>query len=430
MSPRKWRAMDEIKVLVIANEVMHALDRSPRDNPKLTNFELLSIVKEYTGDNTMQLIDILDAVSYLELQNAVDVDRFMGTVPPDFDHVKISITGRANFQVNRDWPKPKEGERAQEIKYSEKRPIRVFLSYSNRDLDLVNEIKKKLDVYCFETFLAHEDIEPSKEWEEVIILKLKECDVFIPFISENFKESKWTDQESGIAFADNKFIIPIDIGLVPYGFIGKYQALKYVDSSSACTEIIDTMIDENPLMKKRIQDDLIKELKDSKHFTDSNYIVKILEKFEPFTEDQVNKIIRGFLDNIEIQGSFDARPFVEQISIRYIGIIEPELLKEFNKFIARERISSTRSEKVAVNPKLASVGDSVNVYSDHHTAGEVVQIYFDFVESEYLLSEGVAGNDGSCLQLVTIPETKIGTHYFWVKDLATGISERANIEII
>lgn len=97
--------MVESKVLVIANEVMHALDRQPRHNPKLTDYELLSIVKEYTGDNTLQLIEIHDAVSYLELQNAVNVDRFMGTVPPAFDHVKISIEGRANFQVNRDWPK-------------------------------------------------------------------------------------------------------------------------------------------------------------------------------------------------------------------------------------------------------------------------------------------------------------------------------------
>jgi len=97
--------MVESKVLVIANEVMHALDRQPRHNPKLTDYELLSIVKEYTGDNTLQLIEIHDAVSYLELQNAVNVDRFMGTVPPAFDHVKISIEGRASFQVNRDWPK-------------------------------------------------------------------------------------------------------------------------------------------------------------------------------------------------------------------------------------------------------------------------------------------------------------------------------------
>lgn len=342
----------------------------------------------------------------------------------DGDDVTLQIT-----QTVRDLVRA-QGESAQEINYSEKGPIRIFLSYSNEDKNLVGEVKKKLDTYGFETFLAHEDIEPSRKWEGEIILKLKECDVFIPFISDNFKGSKWTDQESGIAFGEDKFMIPINIGLVPYGFIGKYQALKYVDNSIACDEIIETIMRENPLMKKRIQDKLIKELKDSKHFTDSNYIVEMLGKFEPFTEEQVNEIIRGFLDNIEIQGGFTARPFVEKISIDYMDIIEPELLKEFNKFIARERISSRRSEKIGVNPPLASVGDSVNVYSENHTAGTIVQMYFDFVQPGSLLSEGVADNDGSCLRPVTIPETTIGTHYIWVKNMATGISNMAHIEII
>jgi len=92
--------------------------------------------------------------------------------------------------------------------------------------------------------------------------------------------------------------------------------------------------------------------------------------------------------------------------------------------------SSKSSDKVAVDPQRASIGDTVKVYSDSHTAGEVVQIYFDFVRSESLLSEGIAGNDGVSEQIVTIPLTEIGTHYFLVKDLATGLVERANIQII
>lgn len=105
MRPSEWRALDESKVLELANTVMRILDRQPRHNPKLTDYELLSVVKEYTSDNTLQLIDIHDAVSYLELQRAVNVDSFIGTFPPAFDYVKISRIGRANFQVNRDWPK-------------------------------------------------------------------------------------------------------------------------------------------------------------------------------------------------------------------------------------------------------------------------------------------------------------------------------------
>lgn len=145
--------------------------------------------------------------------------------------------------------------------YSTERAIRVFLSYSHIDKILVGKIKKELEVYGIEAFMAHDDIDPSEEWVEEIIRNIKECDVFIPFINENFKKSKWTDQESGIAFTRDKLIIPLDIGLVSYGFLGKYQAMAYTNSPDACEKIIDTIMNKDPLMKKRIQDDLKKNLK-------------------------------------------------------------------------------------------------------------------------------------------------------------------------
>ena len=177
--------------------------------------------------------------------------------------------------------------------------------------------------------MAHEDIEPSKEWVEEIIRNLKECDVFIPFINENFKKSKWTDQESGIVFAKDAFVIPINIGLMPYGFIGKYQALPYENSSKTSKEIVEIMIKKNPLMMKRIQDDLINTFKGSEHYSESNYIVKLLEKIEPFTGAQVNELIRAFVDNIEVQGAWDAIEFIEGIVERYSGLVDPELLRKY-----------------------------------------------------------------------------------------------------
>ena len=99
-----------VELRKLANIIMEILNGQPRNNPKLTNHELLSIVKDRTRANTFQLIDVIDAVSFLELQHAVVVDRSMGTAPPDFDFVKISRLGRSNFQINRDWPMTKESK--------------------------------------------------------------------------------------------------------------------------------------------------------------------------------------------------------------------------------------------------------------------------------------------------------------------------------
>jgi hypothetical protein len=39
------------------------------------------------------------------------------------------------------------------------------------------------------TFLAHEDLEPSVEWQKTILLKLKECLVFLPLLTDSFTRS-------------------------------------------------------------------------------------------------------------------------------------------------------------------------------------------------------------------------------------------------
>ncbi len=108
MRPIEWRAMLQSKRLELANDIMQILAKRNRDNPKLTDYELLHIIRN-EGDNTMQLSTIHDAVTYLEDMEAVNVDRFMGTIPPDFDHVKLSKKGMAKLYENSDWPKPARG---------------------------------------------------------------------------------------------------------------------------------------------------------------------------------------------------------------------------------------------------------------------------------------------------------------------------------
>ncbi len=104
--------------------------------------------------------------------------------------------------------------------------LRIFFSYSIDDKKIVGMLKKQLEFMGFEVFLAHDDIEPSAEWQDEIIKNLKSCDVFIPLLTKSFRESKFTDQETGIAVATDKFIISLQVDFPPYGFIGKKQGLK------------------------------------------------------------------------------------------------------------------------------------------------------------------------------------------------------------
>jgi len=67
--------------------------------------------------------------------------------------------------------------------------IPAFLSYSHQDRRLAGAIKIVLDYYGFDTFLAHEDLQPSVEWQQVIVRQLKGCAVFLPLLTESFAKS-------------------------------------------------------------------------------------------------------------------------------------------------------------------------------------------------------------------------------------------------
>lgn len=104
--------------------------------------------------------------------------------------------------------------------------VKAFVSYSTSDKELAGKIKKALENYGLEVFLAHEDISPSREWRKEILQNIESSDIFIPVLTENFKESTWTDQESGMAIFTKSTIIPLNVDKNPHGFLKDYQAFS------------------------------------------------------------------------------------------------------------------------------------------------------------------------------------------------------------
>jgi hypothetical protein len=69
-------------------------------------------------------------------------------------------------------------------------------------------VKGFLSTFGMDVFLAHDDLQPSAEWQKEIVQALRKCDVFIPLLTRSFHSSLWTDQETGIAIARKKLILP------------------------------------------------------------------------------------------------------------------------------------------------------------------------------------------------------------------------------
>lgn len=104
--------------------------------------------------------------------------------------------------------------------------FRLFISHLSQNKLSASHLKQYLSNYGIDCFVAHEDITPSKEWEEEIEKALFTMDALCAIVEPEFIKSQWCDQEVGIALGQKKLVISRDKGCVPYGFFGKYQALK------------------------------------------------------------------------------------------------------------------------------------------------------------------------------------------------------------
>lgn len=107
--------------------------------------------------------------------------------------------------------------------------LKLFVSHISANKDIAQNLKDSLVPYAISAFVAHSDIEPTLEWQAEIESALQTMDALTAVLTPNFHESKWTDQEIGFALGRGLYVIPLRVGLDPYGFIGKFQGYQITD---------------------------------------------------------------------------------------------------------------------------------------------------------------------------------------------------------
>lgn len=123
---------------------------------------------------------------------------------------------------------------------------KAFISHLSKDSQYAMKLRNALKEYNIDSFVAHEDIKPTEEWQEEITRALNTMDFFISIHTEGYAKSEWCQQEVGYAFSRGTKIIPIkfDGKENPKGFIAKYQALIKSHNKLApqlAIEIIDLL---------------------------------------------------------------------------------------------------------------------------------------------------------------------------------------------
>ncbi|HUV46817.1 MAG TPA: toll/interleukin-1 receptor domain-containing protein [Candidatus Bathyarchaeia archaeon] len=215
------------------------------------------------------------------------------------------------------------------------KPIKSFICHSSKEKKLAGLFKNCLENYFgFQAFLAHEDLEPSTEWDPEILKNLKDTDIVIPLISKDSKISPFVNQEIGIAIATHKKIIPVKVGNIdPFGFISKLQAcqcksfLEY-ELLETVTKIFFHLV-VNPKCvqyKTKALDSLIHALSKSNSYKTSRIIIKILIKSEEkysFIKIQIKRLVQAIKNNRQVYEELYILPqFKKILQDKYRTIID------------------------------------------------------------------------------------------------------------
>jgi len=200
--------------------------------------------------------------------------------------------------------------------------LKVFISYSHENREIAGMIKEAFTILGIDSFLAHEDIPGGEEWEKEIKEELKNCDIFVPILTNEFKESEWTDQETGAAFIRDATIIPLSLiidgkeAVMPSGFIKKIQGLKinlHKDKNfeigerkytiNQLVQTISKTLTNRQKISKRVKECFITSLFRSQSFNESNLKSPAISSLKPFSVPQIKMIVFSYVLNTQIFGA-------------------------------------------------------------------------------------------------------------------------------
>lgn len=181
--------------------------------------------------------------------------------------------------------------------------LRIFVSHLAKEKITAIELKETLETFGISSFVAHSDIEPTKAWQHEIELALRTCDCLVALLTDDFNSSKWTDQEIGFAYARNIFIIPVRMGVDPYGFIGSVQAITFHSMSRLADDILTSLLKNNKTTEK-ISEAIMHKFETSNSWADAKRSWNLMEKFSNWSENLIERFYKARENNSQVRGAY------------------------------------------------------------------------------------------------------------------------------
>jgi hypothetical protein len=174
--------------------------------------------------------------------------------------------------------------------------LKMFVGHLSSNKSRVSEMKVRLAQWGVCAFVAHEDIEPSREWMDEVEAALETMDVMVALVEPGFRESDWCAQEVGFALGRKIDIIPLRAGEDPFGFFGKYQGIQVKGKYplAVADEIVQLLL-RKPKFRRQMIQGMSKAMAALESSTKVE-MLQLLDSWQTVTDEQ----FRGLLESASL----------------------------------------------------------------------------------------------------------------------------------
>jgi hypothetical protein len=196
--------------------------------------------------------------------------------------------------------------------------LHLFLSHVSAIKVETAALKTALAPLGIDCFVAHEDIEPTREWHREIEFALRSMHSLCALITSGYNGSKWCDQEVGYALGRAVPVVLISCDADPYGLMGKHQALRGKLSAPEVLagQIFDVLAKQEQL-RVLLTEGIVGSLENAHSYAHAKAAAKRIASFEKhLSRSQILRMLVATRENSQVRDAINVPSQIQGIASR------------------------------------------------------------------------------------------------------------------
>lgn len=184
--------------------------------------------------------------------------------------------------------------------------VRCFITHRDEHKAAAHRLGSALEEYGFSCFVAHDTVIPMREWRREIMFGLQTMEIMVVFLTDDFHDSTWTNQEVGFALGSNRPVVCLKLGKrAPQGFVDHIQAVAgdLSEPESAAANLYPHLAAALNA-SDRLNNGLIEAFLKSSSYTDAkSRFDRMTKTVSDLSDEQIARIIDDFNSNDQLYGA-------------------------------------------------------------------------------------------------------------------------------